>query len=194
MNKVIIKDDSYFKELVRELSDERRALGVEEPQTDFEAVIRKWKESRKCAEREKIHRFLIIIEPENEHYHAYCPAVGDFHSRGNTAEEAKANLIEELRRYLTDLALPQDPLWPYFGMDPNGYMYVGLATKEAAANDQFQLMVFDPYGRRVGTLTMPAYSYGSRRSNAGIVFDSRGNVYYLRTLPDRTEVIRWEKQ
>ena len=58
MNKVIIKDDGDFKELVRELSDERRALGIEEPQTDFEAAIRKWKESRERAKREKTHRFL----------------------------------------------------------------------------------------------------------------------------------------
>ena len=104
MNKVIIKDDSDFKELVKELSDERRVLGVKEPQTDFEAVIQRWKENRERAKREKTHRFLIVVELENEHYHAYCPAVGDFHSRGNTAEEAKANLIEELRHYLTDLA------------------------------------------------------------------------------------------
>lgn len=104
MNKVIIKDDSDFKELIEELSDERRALGVEEPQTDFEAVIQIWKENRERAKREKTHRFLIVVELENEHYHAYCPAVGDFHSRGDTVEEAKANLIEELRHYLTDLA------------------------------------------------------------------------------------------
>ena len=104
MNKVIIKDDGDFKELVRELSDERRALGIEEPQTDFEAAIRKWKESRERAKRGKTHRFLIVVELENEHYHAYCPAVGDLHSRGDTAEEAKANLIEGLRHYLTDLA------------------------------------------------------------------------------------------
>ena len=104
MNKVIIKDDSDFKELVKELSDGRRALGVEEPQTDFEAVIQRWKENRERAKREKPHRFLIVVELENEHYHAYCPAIGGFHSRGNTAEEAKANLIEKLRHYLTDLA------------------------------------------------------------------------------------------
>jgi predicted RNase H-like HicB family nuclease len=104
MNKVIIKDDSYFKELVRELGDERRALAIEEPQTDFEAVIRKWKESRERARQGKTYRFLIVVEPENEHYHAYCPAVGDFHSRGKTVEEAKANLVEELQHYLTDLA------------------------------------------------------------------------------------------
>jgi F0F1-type ATP synthase membrane subunit c/vacuolar-type H+-ATPase subunit K len=95
---------------------------------------------------------------------------------------------------VASLPLPSDPLWPYFGVGPNGYMYVGLATKEAVANGQCQLMVFDPYGRRVGTLTMPAYSYTSRLSNAGIVFDSRSNVYRLRTLPDQTEVIRWERQ
>lgn len=104
MNKVIIKDDGDFKDLVRELSDERRALGIEEPQTDFEAAIQRWKENRERAKWEKPHRFLIIVEPENEHYHAYCPAVSEFHSRGDTAEEARANLIEELRHYLTDLA------------------------------------------------------------------------------------------
>jgi len=104
MNKVIIKDDSDFKELVRGLSDERCALGLEEPRTDFETAIRKWKEGRERAKREKAYRFLIVVELENEHYHAYCPAVGDFHSRGSTVEEAKANLIEKLQHYLTDLA------------------------------------------------------------------------------------------
>jgi predicted RNase H-like HicB family nuclease len=101
---VIIKDDGNFKELVEELSDERRALGVGEPQMDFETVIQRWKENRERAKREKTHRFLIVVELENEHYHAYCPAIGDLHSIGDTAEEAKANLIDELRRYLTDLA------------------------------------------------------------------------------------------
>lgn len=104
MNKMIVKDDGDFKEMVRKLSDERRALGIEEPRADFEAVIQRWKESRECAKQGKPHRFLIVVEPENEHYHAYCPAMGDFHSRGDTAEEAKANLIEELQHYLTDLA------------------------------------------------------------------------------------------
>ncbi len=52
----------------------------------------------------------VVLEPDEEGYHAYCPAFKGLHVGGSTEKEALENVKEAISVYLDSLALHGDPL------------------------------------------------------------------------------------
>ncbi|MFI5264814.1 MAG: type II toxin-antitoxin system HicB family antitoxin [Candidatus Kapaibacterium sp.] len=51
----------------------------------------------------KYFNYTIVIEPDEDAFHAYVPALRGCHSIGDTPEEAKANIKEAIELYLESL-------------------------------------------------------------------------------------------
>ena len=57
-----------------------------------------------------IFRIQIFVEPDEDVYHAYCPALTGLHTCGNTVEEAISNAEDAARAYLQSLIKHNEPL------------------------------------------------------------------------------------
>jgi len=44
----------------------------------------------------KEYQFTVVIEPDEQGYHVYVPALPGCHSFGNTVEEAQTNILEAI--------------------------------------------------------------------------------------------------
>lgn len=55
-------------------------------------------------------RALIVIEPDNGQYYAYCPALDGLHVGGSTEEEALRNAKDAAIAYLKSLLKHGDPI------------------------------------------------------------------------------------
>jgi len=44
----------------------------------------------------KIHQFTVVIEPDEDAFHAYVPTLPGCHTFGTTVEEARSNLAEAI--------------------------------------------------------------------------------------------------
>lgn len=64
-------------------------------------------------------RVTVVIEPDGEQFHAYCPALPGVHSSGPTVEEACERTIPSIERYLDFLDEQGDPhpVGPELDMD-----------------------------------------------------------------------------
>ena len=51
----------------------------------------------------KYFNYTIVIEPDENAFHAYVPILKGCHSIGDTAEEAKINIKEAIELYLESL-------------------------------------------------------------------------------------------
>jgi predicted RNase H-like HicB family nuclease len=47
--------------------------------------------------------YTIVIEPDSEGFHAFAPILKGCHSCGDTAEEARRNIIEAIELYVESL-------------------------------------------------------------------------------------------
>jgi len=47
--------------------------------------------------------FTVIIEPDNDSYHAYVPALKGCHTFGDTLEEAQTNIVEAMQLHLESM-------------------------------------------------------------------------------------------
>ncbi|MDP4218939.1 MAG: type II toxin-antitoxin system HicB family antitoxin [Bacteroidota bacterium] len=54
----------------------------------------------------KYYNYTIVIEPDEDAFHAYVPALKGCHSIGDTPEEAKTNIKEAIELYLESLIAP----------------------------------------------------------------------------------------
>ena len=52
----------------------------------------------------------IIIEPDGDEFHAYCPALKGLHTCGDTEEEALKNAQNAIQAYLRSLIKHGDPI------------------------------------------------------------------------------------
>jgi len=52
----------------------------------------------------------IVIEPDGDSFHAYCPALKGLHTCGDTEEEAVSNAEYATRAYLRSLIEHGDPI------------------------------------------------------------------------------------
>ncbi|MGI8787525.1 MAG: type II toxin-antitoxin system HicB family antitoxin [Pyrinomonadaceae bacterium] len=50
------------------------------------------------------YTFTIVIEPDEEGYHAFVPALSGCHSFGETLDEAKKNIAEALELHVESMA------------------------------------------------------------------------------------------
>ena len=53
---------------------------------------------------------VIVIEPDGDGYHAYCPALKGLHTMGETRDEAIANAKDAVVAYLLSLTKHDDPI------------------------------------------------------------------------------------
>ena len=67
-------------------------------------------------------RIELIIEPDEEGYHSYCPALKGLHTSGDTKEEALRNARDAAIAYLESLIKHNDPI------------PVGIIVKEEAVD------------------------------------------------------------
>jgi predicted RNase H-like HicB family nuclease len=46
------------------------------------------------------YQYTVVIEPDEEAYHAFVPALPGCHTFGATVDEARANIIEAMRLHV----------------------------------------------------------------------------------------------
>jgi len=61
-------------------------------------------------ERELHFRLEIVIEPDEDEFHAFCPALKGLHTSGSTEEEAIKNAADAAIAYLTSLLKHREPI------------------------------------------------------------------------------------
>ena len=55
-------------------------------------------------------RIEIVVEPDEDDFHAYCPALKGLHTAGDTEEEAVQNARDAAIAYLESLIKHNDPI------------------------------------------------------------------------------------
>ncbi len=50
--------------------------------------------------RSKVREFTVVLEPDEEGFHVYCPALKGCHSWGETKEQALDNIAEAIQLWL----------------------------------------------------------------------------------------------
>lgn len=48
----------------------------------------------------QVYQFTVVIEPDENAYHAYVPALPGCHTFGDTVEEAQANIKEAIALHI----------------------------------------------------------------------------------------------
>lgn len=51
----------------------------------------------------KEYQFTVVIEPDEQGYHAYVPALPGCHSFGDTVEEAQTNILEAMEVHVESM-------------------------------------------------------------------------------------------
>ena len=49
------------------------------------------------------YQFTVVIEPDEEGFHAYVPALPGCHSFGDTVDEARANIAEAMQLHIESM-------------------------------------------------------------------------------------------
>ncbi|MBI4787263.1 MAG: type II toxin-antitoxin system HicB family antitoxin [Chloroflexi bacterium] len=49
------------------------------------------------------YQFTVVIEPDDEGFHAYVPALPGCHTFGATVEEARTNIIEAMELHIASM-------------------------------------------------------------------------------------------
>jgi predicted RNase H-like HicB family nuclease len=65
-----------------------------------------------------VHQFTVVIEPDEDAFHAYVPALPGCHTFGATVEEAQRNIAEAIALHIESMqpdgeSIPTE-LWPLF--------------------------------------------------------------------------------
>ncbi len=55
-------------------------------------------------------QFTVVIEPDEEGFHAYVPALPGCHSFGDTLDEARANITEAIGLYIESMQADGEPI------------------------------------------------------------------------------------
>ena len=57
-----------------------------------------------------VHQFTVIIEPDEDAFHAYVPALPGCHTFGATVEETRANIMEAITLYIESIQENGEPI------------------------------------------------------------------------------------
>ena len=57
-----------------------------------------------------IYSFTVVIEPDEEGFHAYVPVLPGCHTFGETVEEARANIAEAIELHLESMLEDGEPI------------------------------------------------------------------------------------
>jgi predicted RNase H-like HicB family nuclease len=52
----------------------------------------------------KVYNYSVVIEPDENGFHAYVPALSGCHSFGETIDEAKVNITEAIQLHIEAMA------------------------------------------------------------------------------------------
>jgi len=57
-----------------------------------------------------VHQFTVVIEPDDDAFHAYVPALPGCHSFGDTVEEARRNIAEAIALHAESMQEDEEPI------------------------------------------------------------------------------------
>ncbi len=57
-----------------------------------------------------VHQFTVVIEPDEDAFHAYVPALPGCHSFGSTVEEARRNIAEAIALHVESMQEDEEPI------------------------------------------------------------------------------------
>ena len=57
-----------------------------------------------------VYRFMVVIEPDEDAFHAYVPALPGCHTFGATVEEARANIAEAIALHVESMLESGEPI------------------------------------------------------------------------------------
>ena len=57
-----------------------------------------------------VYRFTVVIEPDEDAFHAYVPALPGCHTFGSTVEEARANITEAIALHIESMLEDGEPI------------------------------------------------------------------------------------
>lgn len=57
-----------------------------------------------------VHQFTVAIEPDEDAFHAYVPALPGCHTFGATMEEARANVAEAIALHIESMQEDEEPI------------------------------------------------------------------------------------
>ena len=56
------------------------------------------------------YQFTVVIEPDEEMFHAYVPALQGCHTFGATVDEARANIAEAIELHIQSMRQEGEPI------------------------------------------------------------------------------------
>ncbi len=56
------------------------------------------------------YQFTVVIEPDEEGFHAYVPALPGCHTFGDTVEEARVNITEAIELHVQSMVEDGEPI------------------------------------------------------------------------------------
>lgn len=56
------------------------------------------------------YQFTVVIEPDEEGYHAFVPALPGCHTFGDTLDETRANIAEAMQLHLESMEADGEPI------------------------------------------------------------------------------------
>jgi predicted RNase H-like HicB family nuclease len=57
-----------------------------------------------------VYNFTVVIEPDEQGFHAYVPALPGCHTFANTIDEVRRNILEALELHLQNLLEDGEPI------------------------------------------------------------------------------------
>jgi predicted RNase H-like HicB family nuclease len=57
-----------------------------------------------------LHQFTVVIEPDEDAYHAYVPALPGCHTFGASVEEARTNIVEAIALHIESMQQDGEPI------------------------------------------------------------------------------------
>jgi predicted RNase H-like HicB family nuclease len=58
----------------------------------------------------KTYQYTVVIEPDEEAFHAFVPSLPGCHTFGTTVEEARANILEAMELHLESMLEDGEPV------------------------------------------------------------------------------------
>jgi antitoxin HicB len=57
-----------------------------------------------------VYQFTVVIEPDEDGFHAYVPALPGCHTFGDTIDEARANIVEAMELHIESMQQDGEPI------------------------------------------------------------------------------------
>lgn len=103
---------SFTKHQLKNFEMVLRALKMdaERRQLQLKASLEQTERNIERLQAIHLHDIDIVVEPDDDGFHAYCPALKGLHTGGTTIEEATANAKDAVIAYLQSIIEHSDPI------------------------------------------------------------------------------------